>query len=73
MSKNLEEIVQQQVNAYIHLNLEAFVDCYANDVVTFDLAQNGGQGAIVDQGKVALKARFHRIFNSSKIPQLFFR
>ena len=66
MSKKPEEIVQQQVDAYIDLNLEALVDCYAEDVVTFDLTQNGGQIPIKDQGKAALRARFSRILGTSK-------
>jgi hypothetical protein len=66
MSRKPEEIVQQQVDAYINLNLDEFVDCYADDVVTFDLAQNEGKGTIGDNGKEELTARFQQIFNHSK-------
>ena len=54
---NAVSVVQRQLDAYNAQNLDAYVNCYASDVVVASL-----NGAITETGREALRARYAKAF-----------
>ncbi len=55
-----EELVQMQVNAYNARNLNAFMNCYANDVEAYSI-----DGKLLFSGADAMRKRYIALFKSS--------
>ena len=53
-----EKIVQQQLDAYNKGDLEAFVKCYAEDVILYNFPNN----EIQIEGRTQLKESYHPLF-----------
>lgn len=56
MAISAEEAVEKQLTAYNALDVEAFVECYADDAVIFK------NGAELMSGKATLRERYGKLF-----------
>ena len=57
MNVEAVEIVKRQLDAYNRQDLDAFVACYANDVIV-----SGLNGAITETSREGLRARYAKTF-----------
>ena len=60
-----EEVVQKQLDAYNARDLDAYMSCFADNIIAVDFKT----GATTLSGSIAFRARYKEIFDNS--PQIF--
>lgn len=61
MNTKAEELAQKQLDAYNAQNLEAFLECYSDDVMVMEFPSN----AVIYQGIVEMKERYGKMFREN--------